>query len=131
MNKLTKLKEIIIEAVPEIVALEFGCELKDKDSELTWIFLSQGESRGFKYSSIWNSVTGSGLGRHEDFEIIGREIRLADVLRAISREKLKKRLDISAFFVYQSGHSLWDLTKNSLDDQSPETIDFLYELLTK
>lgn len=57
----------------------------------------------------------------EDVEILGRPIRLADVLlTGADGFGAKNVLDLTIY---------WNLRKDSLEDQSEETIDFIYQLL--
>lgn len=78
------------------------------------------------YTSVWCKI-----------EILGRPIRLADVLLAIHSKK-------ESWSVWQGAltpdtsiaiddlvNIHWELTDDNLDHQSPETIEFLASLLTK
>lgn len=58
-----------------------------------------------------------------EFKIIGRDIRLADVLLAIVKISITDKSLVS--FIYTE----WSLVKDSLEDQSPETIEFIFNLL--
>lgn len=53
-------------------------------------------------------------------------IRLSDVLLALGSANV---YDTSAYFIYKNGSVVWDLTKGSLTQQSPETLAFLAGLL--
>lgn len=71
------------------------------------------------------------LSNKDGFEFgVEREIRLADVLLAIplyAKELMKP--DFSANAIYVKGNEIWYLKNDSLSDQSPETIEFIYNLL--
>jgi len=54
-------------------------------------------------------------------EILGREIRLADMLITLEG---KVRNESALVLI-----AMWNLLKDSLQDQSEETIDFIYDLL--
>lgn len=65
----------------------------------------------------------------------GREITLADVLRAIETTDHYVQINTLGHFTYKNitggDWGEWDLKHDSLDSQSPETIDFLWGLLVK
>lgn len=92
-----------------------------------------------KYKSVREAIIKANPFRHEPWEydtgepvgsgyIKHNPCRLADVVLATMKNKdgcTKKELaDILLQFAY-----LWDCLQDSLEDQSPETIEFLYELL--
>lgn len=60
-------------------------------------------------------------------EILGREIRLADVLLAIKKKNVNWRGEFEVLL--RDEQYEWDLSHDSLDAQSPECIKFLTELL--
>lgn len=129
MSPLEQVREAIIKAVPEIVELKFGCQvkldgLKGYDGGVATLAVP--------HAGGWLDTGGIYLNPKE-LTIIGRPVQLADVLRAIG---LKGR---SIFHVYADGkiggswgtykdELAWDLSK-PLDQQSPETIDFLASIL--
>lgn len=66
----------------------------------------------------------------------GRPIRLADVLLAIGRREDRIHLSCDGWFCLLDAYTSnfmrrfnWYLHKDSLEDQSEETIDFIYSLL--
>lgn len=65
----------------------------------------------------------------DDIKILGREIRLADVLLAMKSLKERKWTDQAWLITGSKDDCNWNLLKDSLTDQSEETIEFLYELL--
>ena len=146
MTNLQKLRQAIIKEIPEIVELKFGCKV-----EVKW----QGEKkkRGFVFRNfligeldiICNfneiySVNPKNKKTPQIVKIIGRDIKLADVLRVVwivqptMEITDKDRVDFGAmvnvteervFDVVQD----WSLSKNNLDLQSKGTIDFLTEII--
>lgn len=115
MNKLQFIREKCIEANPEIVELEFGCEVKEKDSGEQF-FIADRDDMDLMPDA---------------YEIIGRPIRLADVLLAIP---FKANMGIYAdgTFIKRSAGDTgyeWNLKDNNLEKQSKKTIDFIYNIL--
>lgn len=158
MTNLSKLRAAIIEAVPEIVELKPGCQvmLGDYDNGVvvaeigichrhkTWAGCQNYEGLeeceyddGVHIAFVSDegySTIDKKTSDIADYNILGRPITLADVLRAVGMKKsiYLKTLGEQLRLVDESGGELewWDLTKN-LDDQSPETIDFLTSVLCK
>ena len=109
---MEQLKERIIELVPEIGELKFGCEvLLENNVKRT---ISGSDNRGY-YQTLESDLT---LVEDGIEEIIGRPITLEDVLRAIDERWETPR----------SLLQIWQLGK-PLDDQPEEVIDFLKEIL--
>lgn len=137
MTNLEIIRKACIKANPEIMELKFGCVIKTKK---------------FSFENNLETITYDGtigidrefglLGRDNKIfekdiiEILGREIRLADVLLALTQDRgsrwhmitYKKwnanimRDDVEKFIN-------WDLKNDNLELQSEETIKFLAELL--
>lgn len=150
-NKREEIRKKCIEANPSIIALEFGCLLhrthEGKDYGYYQI-LEQGS--GFHPEMLWVSsrvfgkihIDKNETGTEEElsikditdkFEILGRPIRLADVLLALSQVGAVTRGGKYLINIVTDGNShidyRWNLLKDNIADQSPETIDFLYNLL--
>jgi hypothetical protein len=129
-NKLQKVREKIIEAVPEIMELKFGCRVSGIIA---------------KYTSFPKEIIGTYIGKvpnHElliadedntlryiypkDLKILGRDIRLADVLRTLRKiwveDNLKKSWNDTMSLLILN----YNLEKDNLGDQNEETISFLY-----
>lgn len=123
-NKLSQLKEVIQKANPEIMELKFGCELEEdfifawSNGPLTWIISDKGKGTLIQVPNISN------------YKILGRPIRLADVLLALDKNGISASVDThgNMGFLPFKGHTEWDLIAD-LDHQSEETINFLWELL--
>ena len=137
-----KLKEIIIKAVPEIVELKFGCRviIKEKGcviNHLTpygeWLFSSNYLGRPAFYN----------LSEYK-YKIIGRSITLEDVLVASKFITPKKTLCVDGYGLFSWEY--WETSEidcgkweeiegvewqlnQPLDNQSEQTIEFLYNLL--
>lgn len=140
-NKLQQLKDIIWKANPSILELKFGCKLKlQKEGRYydVWketmekyktLVLKGIDKKGFvqvgspdKYHCEFIDCT---KGIEMLFEILGRDITLADVLMALTtqgRETYYANLEELA--------RNWNL-KEDLEGQSDETKQFLIDLLVK
>ena len=142
-DKTEEIRKACIASNPEIIELKFGCEFLEKGEK--YIILNAGtpikrsvvvgdkeKSNTFVFAR-WcddermfeGELTGSE-------EIIGRPIRLADVLLALQKGSTNKRY----IFIALGGPDklmdlilLWNLKDNNLENQSPETIDFIHGLL--
>ena len=136
-KKLERLKKKIIEAVPDIIELKFGCKVvmigaMKNINTITSVFESQGRY-GYAmkpYTCCWDGARGDATARRyskEDFKIIGRDITLADAILFI-----RKKLDTVNNQEYEYEENFvkhWDLTKNNLDMQKEKTLTFLYNLI--
>jgi len=131
-NKTQKIREKVIEANPEIVELKFGCRIEGGGVVM---------DNGWVY---WDTPEGNTCVDNFDFEgeIIGRPIRLADILMAIqgSGKGFWSVSDGGAFVfngeedpnIIDVQEISWNLKENTLEwhaKNRPETIDFLYKLL--
>ncbi len=133
------IRRACIEANPEIMELEFGCKLTvnwmENDNDPKYhqtLYWPEDMRPNGENSVIWDNMTG------DIVEILGRTIRLADVLLA-----LPAGLYISSGGLFvESSHGLdgstaldskesWDLRHDDLSAQSPETLSFLAGLLEK
>lgn len=134
MTPYDQLKKKIQEAVPSIMALEFGCWVEfrngTKDIFIEKAFTNHfigGEQIGFYF--VHNAPR-----TQQDMKfikILGRPIRLADVLVAIPHwvsvdndGSFRKGNQLSSSFLGQ-----WNLLDDNLDHQSEETKQFLISLL--
>ena len=154
MNKLETIREKCIEANPSIKDLVFGCEIENvifykdaKKKEPDW--MRRNELRGTVIKDLrsdflpmwvdYGDQLEFEISPHDyvSFDIIGRPIRLADVLLAIRKVKgsaydFAELLGLdwdSDGIIEEYRDSIWNLLKDDLTQQSDETIDFLYELL--
>lgn len=142
-QKLEAVRQKCLEVNPEIVELEFGCHVKTAPMGIGapeneyCIFTIVGQDINGKYRLLERR---NHISKSSFQEIIGRPIRLTDVLLAINGGKkyyavtddgkiafLAPAKDSNARYIVIE--SKWNLHKDSLDEQSEATIDFLYELL--
>lgn len=137
-SHLQELRDAIVRAVPEIV--EWRCE-----------------GCNVKYAEYVNGCPNcwsDTLSREENYErfpkrgvnMMHRPIRLSDVLRAMASFPALYAIDVDGNFrvkdILEHRWKLvvetesprimfWNLTLDSLNDQSPETIEFLYSIICK
>ena len=149
---IDKLKQVIQKANPEIMELKFGCEIlrykeepKDRkykvitdigfaaNKEKVWI-----NSVPFGSMSLPTEILKSELAdKTGDWIILGRPLRLADVLMAIKKAINNDDIGHSDGYgyildlCYREGRESWDLKDNNLDNQSKECKEFLANLLIK
>ena len=145
---LAAVRAAVIRAVPEIVELKFGCELSRKGQEDSRRLYKVIEDVGFGANDkkCWiNSVPFGSmpieLGKDMienggEFKIIGRPIRLADVLLAIFGTGLgycSPRFGDSTKLLLAERNELggadWDLKNDDLSLQPEETVAFIHGLL--
>lgn len=151
-EELEIIRKACIEANPEIMELKFGCEVHVKGLVHT-IFAFE-ESEGL-YSAILNKPFPEEMKwadyldceftkDAEGVEILGRPVRLVDVLLAADFKSnsleglkitsvlnLREDTPNQALIAVGSIVNTWNLRKDSLSEQSPETITFLANLLKK
>lgn len=145
-DKLEAIRRACIEANPEIVELKFGCRVlyrhpteKDLPSPTVWAFVRHHENLTFSIVDNLERVERVSV-LNNDVQIYGREIRLADVLCAMSKKDdyfilsdTSLAIDYKGYFfdpVNELGEGIrYELANDDLTLQSPETIDFLFELL--
>lgn len=142
---LEKQKEEIraacIKANPEIVELKFGCRV-EYDTEI-YEYLGVEPIANGQFHRIHHrtrdypvTVRGVNIVKERDLKVIGRPIRLADVLLAIDKVPLPKHfvfLPSGNIYMFESGVlgtpvATWNLLK-SFEDQEPETIAFIHSLI--
>lgn len=116
-----------IKANPEIVELKFGCEIELYDVKQKVISYKR---NNWRLTTDKSDCKMDASELKEKVTILGRPIRLADVLLAIPRS-IRERMEInhSAFGIYSQGHEFWNLLKDDLSLQTPETLSFIADLL--
>lgn len=136
-EKIEFIRSKAIEANPSIKDLVFGCEVKVTNDIGYYIgeFLNANYVQFPKYS-VPQCLNKKDI---EIQEIIGRQIRLADVLLAINNrgEQFITCLISSTGHFYQRSAlplvtataETWDLKNDDLTKQSSDTVDFIYSLL--
>ena len=125
-NKLEELRELIFkceEVEKDVLELKFGCEVAISDSYKT----NTGKITNYYRKGNGNCVlmNGEEFRRSDIQEIIGRDITLEDVLRAIMKKFKQNYSDKRIEDLIFNG---WELGK-PLQDQSEECIDSLIKLL--
>lgn len=129
MTDLEKVRAAIIEAVPEIMELKFGCRFKFNGGP-NGVLLNNRECKHSQFLVHWPLLQPKFDRldwRDMDIEILGRPITLADVLRAIG---IHGKEGVYPPELLAVGHpARWNLAKDNLDDQSPEVCDFLTSVL--
>jgi hypothetical protein len=166
-ERLNFIRQKCIAANPDIVALDFGCEVSGNIGMAEYLndpFVVVGptsvckkhkrynercsaEENGCETSNAivvkWGNEEGWGTHTVKEGEagkILGRPIRLADVLLAFSVEHFPKRDDILAIVDVQAALDIYwakvkdiirrfDLRADDLEKQPEETVDFIYSLL--
>lgn len=137
---LERVRAKIVEVVPEILELKFGCKVKYRGIVDTVVWVGD----HIVHVKSGDNETGMPTwDRHKLQEIIGRDIFLHDVLRALRGKPSAKVAGIGldgSFFRYrkdgevewviqEDGQELyWNLPK-SLDDQLPDVHEFLLKIL--
>ncbi len=133
-NKIETIRRACIAANPSILDLVFGCKVKRALSEGGGFECSviglDGNTALVSYAPYQENYEGRHYDKIEHLEIIGRPIRLADVLLAI-----KSPFYINAYGQMESmgkdnGGISWDLKHDDLNLQTQKTINFLYDLLS-
>jgi hypothetical protein len=122
-----------IEANPEILALKFGCEVIGPKGEI-YTSTSFPDPDGAIFADNLKDETATLLSASEYDTILGRPIRLADVLLALEkasdeRHSIRAEKDGWFFAIAQNVIGMYNLQTDDLREQSEETIKFLYELL--
>jgi hypothetical protein len=140
---LAAVRAAVIRAVPEIVELKFGCELSRKGQEDSRRPYKVIEDVGFGANDkkCWiNSVPFGSMPielekdmieNGGEFKIVGRPIRLADVLLAILEppDKKKKEEKWKNLRGFLEPYIHWDLRHDDLSLQPEETVAFIHGLL--
>lgn len=141
-TNLQIIRKACIEANPEIMELKFGCDIAvgndrgyihysmyDKDGPTLLGFVSTSDPKKLRPIQ-WKK--GDPIG----YTILGRPIRLADVLLAIkSSPKCDTYWEYGATSDIVWGNpplknNAWNLRNDDLITQSPDTLQFLADLLT-
>lgn len=129
-----KIKAACIKANPEIVEVRFGC----------WVATKSGAHRVLYTTKSETVVLDENIGRPqilmESFAVIGRKIRLTDVLLAMHTQQIRvqyssgddARIDylrsVNPMTWIVAG--IWDLRHDDLEQQSDELLDFFGGLLS-
>jgi len=123
-QKLNELTTEIRKAIPRLMELSEGCEIKTQSGTKYKIYLEEESFYNcFNEKVVTTSMT-KPLSTHS-YTIIGHEPLLNDVLEYFLEYT---SLD---FNTRQMAYILasWDLSKSKLSEQSPELINFLHDLI--
>jgi hypothetical protein len=130
MENYDKLKSIIQAANPEIMELKFGCEYIDhKGDTMLYVRTSPNHHYGILKRTMSNTLFSC---VRSDVKILGRPIRLADVLLAIDKRYDGNHFATAAsngWLHFEGIRGFWNLKDDNLDHQSDETKQFLIDLL--
>lgn len=136
-NKLQKIRQACIDANPSILDLSFGCEIRDITDGSTYKLIYNVGNHYLKLTS-WSGDDLNTFNTDESWngktEIIGRPIRLSDILIAFRDVWIMPTTKKDQGFRYlglglgNPGIS-WNLLKDDLSLQSEDTIDFIYNLI--
>ena len=118
--------------VPSVMALEFGCEVmyEWENGEKSKMVVVGKIGEDFILTDYQSSFCDDA--NETNFEILGKPITLAVVLRAINQKYIESN---DVWFVYDlrqtqlSGMERWNLHKDNFNDQSEETKTFIGGLL--
>lgn len=148
-QKIQAIREACIAVNPEIVELKFGCEVSFIN--MIWFFAGYGrEDKGLTYM-LTDGIVKNGKQSYttasssdKDFKILGRPIRLSDVLLAIGKKSGYYSIDSTGRFQVWKDVGLrwcktadkkfaiaWNPLRDSLEDQEESTINFIHELIQK
>lgn len=151
MTNLETIKQAVIQAVPEIMELKFGCEVECTSPKLRAEYDLVGKGICTDICVLWNvqahHISGHRrvdfqliLGEPQYFTILGRHITLEDVLRAIGLTsndnfKINSPYGNIALMDYREKdgfyhHAYWELGK-PLEDQLEECLAFLAGVFKK
>ena len=126
MTTYEKLRSRIVELIPEIVELKFGCEI-ERWSDSEKCFVTQVDERGMVEYFHPTIPDPAALLEHE-FEIIGRPITLEDCMRAMNSELYR----FDDFYLTDSeDNSVKWIPGKPLEQQDEETLLFISKILEK
>lgn len=128
-------RNAIIKAVPDILELKFGCYLFETLTGKNVMFIGETKDRkGKRQFYVVRGRTAYYIYPEQALDILGRHIRLADVLLAGGYEL---RCGGQGDFYFWNGNSnvmnwekgpKWDLGNDDLSLQSEQFIEFLYKI---
>jgi hypothetical protein len=131
-EKIQLIREKCIAANSEIMQLKFGCEVISGKTQFRILAIKDGVGL---YETDHGTI--GDFTRNTIFdEILGRPIRLADVLLAsgcntytVPKDRFHSGDLLFSGDWQTGGQIVWNLRADDLEKQSEETISFIYELL--
>lgn len=156
-TNLETIRAACIKANPSILDLTFGCELEIESAEynishcLIYDINSNPNNKFVPFDIITSSgryIPTSSMDGHFNnrasgggWKIIGRPIRLADVFLALQGKHGTIGTDYNGYFIDCDencndvkdckGSPIWNLLKDDIREQSPETLSFIAEFINK
>jgi hypothetical protein len=124
-----ELRSAIVEAVPEIMELKFGCRVRLKsstDDNVHIIIYSWETESGDRRYGIDGYVIADF--KEKDFEILGRPITLSDVLRAMDNRRKENYTGMDNVNNQDYLLDIFDLEKD-FDWQSDDVWRFLHSVI--
>ena len=137
---IEQLKATIYQSLPDLMKLGVGCEImhsyKDEILKSKIIDISKSEYFSFDMVAFYNEEKGlfeEYINDIENFTILGRPITLPDVLRWIKGlEIFKNRVGRRGNLGYIDERAelleMWNYLKYTIDEQSDQLIEFLFNL---
>lgn len=129
---LALIRERCVEANPEIIELKPGCmvELRYGGNSAYSLWELVAGTTDFNRNDIWKCIDSNFVTvSHSDqisgknYKVVGRSIRLADIVLAVESRNIPVN---DAWYGFTRNY---DLGNDSLDAQDDETIEFLSELI--
>lgn len=135
-ENLQKIKEACIKVNPEIMELKFGCEGNYDGNPVKWLRYGMDfQNVDGPNVHVWQMDNGTRYVTPDNniVEILGRPIRLADVLLATQWKFSNGMVDADILgsegvYLYDLLHD-WNLKDDNLDHQPENTITFIASLL--
>ena len=134
MNNYNKLKEVIQKANPEIMEHKVSCLAIDENKN-KWKFV------GVRFGGWWKIGSENDFTNNpKNFKILGRPIRLTDVLLALNNDRnnmfnvlIMPDGNFGCFGLgrFRDRQFGWNLKNDNLDNQSDEVKEFLIKLLVE
>jgi hypothetical protein len=137
-DKIEAIKKVVVEANPSILNLDFGCEIQDETGFIDTVVRVFPKSPDGEIVVKTLTFLGPGDGVYiSKCKILGRPIRLADVMAAVAKTgKIIRYMSLCAddrtpicLSTKENEGIVWNLLKDDLREQTPETIDFLHSIL--
>jgi hypothetical protein len=138
-KSIEAIRAACIAANPEIVELKFGCKVKlALRTGFHAAYLKKFDTNQFTFDGFQKLMSDKENGwidigeyyeKNNEWEIIGRPIRLADVLLVV--EQIPNAYSRTAQFEINAKNicKRWDMRTDDLTQQSDETIVFIHSLL--
>ena len=125
-DKIEFIRKACIEANGEIAELKFGCKVKGSRHDIIGqVYVNTGDRIEVMFGCDMDAYEIDST----HFEIIGRPIRLADVLWAINMPIKYHTKTPTVKIELCKLLSSWNLLKDNLEDQSEETVTFISNLI--